>query len=77
MRLFFTGFLQVFLVVINTWLITQKSFLGVFFVGFGISYIWSGNVKKVAFGGQKDRIIYSLGAATGGVTGLTLGVILI
>ena len=77
MRLFLTGFLQVFLVVINTWLITQKSFLGVFFVGFGISYIWSGNVKKVAFGGQKDRIIYSLGAACGSLSGLTLGVVLI
>ncbi|MGJ1321426.1 hypothetical protein ACR780_01940 [Sphingobacterium faecium] len=73
MNLFITGFLQVFFVALNTWLITQKNFIGVLIVSFLISFIWSFNVKKVAFGSIKDRIIYSIGASIGGLTGLIVG----
>lgn len=73
MNLFITGFLQVFFVALNTWLITQKNFIGVLIVSFLISFIWSFNVKKVAFGSMKDRIIYSIGASIGGLTGLIVG----
>ena len=34
-----------------------------------ISYIWTMNVKKVAFGNHKDRIVY----ATGAMFGTTFG----
>ena len=71
-RLFFTGFLQVFFVAINTYFITQQLFIGVFIVSFLISFIWSFNVRKVVFGNLKDRIIYSLGASIGGLSGLLL-----
>ncbi len=73
MKLFLTGFLQVFFVAINTWFITQRNYYGVLIVSFLISFIWSFNVKKVAFGKMKDRIIYSVGAAIGGITGLIIG----
>jgi len=73
MNLFITGFLQVFFVALNTWLITQKNFIGVLIVSFLISFIWSFNVKKVAFGSMPDRVIYSLGASIGGFTGLIIG----
>ena len=73
MNLFTTGFLQVFFVALNTWLITQRNFLGVLVVSFLISFIWSFNVKKVAFGSMRDRVIYSLGASIGGLTGLFIG----
>lgn len=73
MNLFITGFLQVFFVALNTWLITQKNFIGVLIVSFLISFIWSFNVKKVAFGSINDRVIYSLGASIGGFTGLFVG----
>lgn len=73
MNLFITGFLQVFFVALNTWLITQNNFIGVLIVSFLISFIWSFNVKKVAFGSIKDRIIYSIGASIGGLTGLIVG----
>lgn len=69
-RLFFTGFLQVFFVAINTYFITQKFYIGVLIVSFLISFIWSFNMRKVAFGNMKDRIIYSLGASIGGLVGL-------
>jgi len=73
MNLFITGFLQVFFVALNTWLITQRSFLGVLVVSFLISFIWSFNVKKVAFGSMRDRLVYSIGASIGGLTGLFIG----
>lgn len=72
-QLFLTGFLQVFFVAINTWLITQRNFIGVLIVSFLISFIWSFNVKKVAFGSMLDRVIYSIGASIGGISGLLIG----
>lgn len=72
-QLITTGFLQVFFVAINTWLITKQQYVGVIIVSFLISFIWSFNVKKVAFGTMKDRLVYSLGAAIGGLTGLFIG----
>ncbi|VXC99432.1 hypothetical protein [Sphingobacterium multivorum] len=72
-QLITTGFLQVFFVAINTWLITKQQYVGVIIVSFLISFIWSFNVKKVAFGTMKDRLVYSLGAALGGLTGLLIG----
>lgn len=75
MSLFFTGFLQVFLVAINTLLISKQQYIGVFIISFFISFIWSFNIKKVAFGNMNDRLIYSTGAAIGGLSGLFLGVI--
>ena len=62
-----------FFVAINTWLITQRNFIGVLIVSFLISFIWSFNVKKVAFGSMLDRIIYSIGASIGGISGLLIG----
>lgn len=68
--LFITGFIQVFFVAINTYFLANAFYPGVFIAAFFISFIWSHNVKKIAFGTMKDRVIYSLGAATGCVTGL-------
>jgi hypothetical protein len=41
-------------------------------VGFGISLTWTWNVKRVAFGNNWDRIIYSSGAALGTFTGMVV-----
>jgi len=70
--LFLTGFLQVFLVTVQTYFISKYFVPGVFIVGFLISFVWSWNVKKIAFGTKLDRIVYSLGAACGAVIGLVL-----
>lgn len=74
--LFVGGFLQVSLVAINTVLITRQHWAGVFVVSFFISLFWSFNVKRVAFGGAWDRIVYALGAACGGLAGLALGLLI-
>lgn len=65
-----TGFIQVYFVAINTVLLASKNIAGVFIASFLISLIWSYNVKKIAFGSIKDRILYSFGAGLGGISGL-------
>jgi hypothetical protein len=72
MKLFLTAFLQVFLVTVNTVFITKNDYLGVFGVSFFISLFWTFNVKSIAFSHNRDKYIYSFGAATGGLAGLIL-----
>jgi hypothetical protein len=76
MRLFLTGFAQVFLVTVQTFFIAKVFYMGVLIVGFLISIVWSWNVKKVAFGSKADRVLYSSGAACGAVCGLFLSQII-
>lgn len=70
MRLFTTGFLQVFFVAVNTYFIGKEMYLAVFVVGCLISLIWTYNVKKVAIGSNTDRFIYTIGAGIGATSGL-------
>lgn len=72
LTLFTTGFVQVLLVGVNTWQIAHNKWLGCFVVGFMISYIWTWNVKKIAFGTHGDRLLYAGGAAIGSICGLAL-----
>jgi multidrug transporter EmrE-like cation transporter len=69
-QLFTTGFIQVILVAVNTYQIAHDKYSGVFVIGFLISFVWSFNVKKIAFGTMRDRIIYATGAACGSIMGL-------
>ena len=68
--LFLTGLVQVYFIAINTYFIAQKYLIGAFMASFTISFIWSFNVKNVAFGTTKDRLAYSAGAAIGTVLGI-------
>jgi len=70
MKLFTTGFVQVFFVAINTYFISKGIYIGVFVCGFMISLVWSWNIKRISISTFTERIYYSLGAATGSVTGL-------
>lgn len=74
MKLFITGFIQVFLVCINTYFISKKFYLGVVICSFCISFVWSFNVTKIAISTIQDRLIYSFGAALGGVSGLFISI---
>jgi hypothetical protein len=76
-KLFITGFLQVFFVTVNTYFISKSNLLGVAICGFTISFLWTANVKRAAFGTMTDRITYSFGAMTGGLLGLFLAKIII
>ncbi|AXR68266.1 hypothetical protein [Leptospira mayottensis] len=72
--IFVTGFIQVFLVAINTYLISKEKYIAVFFVGGLISFVWTWNVQKIAFGTLRDRITYASGAGFGSLLGLLLTV---
>lgn len=71
-NLLITGFIQVFFVAVNTYLIAKSLYLGILLCGFTISFIWSWNVRKVVFGSIEDGLYYSSGAAIGSVTGAFL-----
>lgn len=71
-KLFITAFLQVLLVSANAYFISRVAWFGVVACGFGISYIWTLNVKKISASSQLERIAYASGASIGGVVGLAL-----
>lgn len=57
-------------VAANTVAIAKGHAWAVLIFAFLISYIWSHNVRKVAFGDELDRIAYSIGACLGSVSGM-------
>ena len=70
--IFTTGFAQVFLVSANTYFISRTTWLGIAVCGFGISYLWTINVRRVTIGTRTEQIVYSTGAMLGGLTGVML-----
>jgi hypothetical protein len=76
MKTFLTSYFQIMLVALNTIFLTQKDFIMVFIVSCLISLLWAFNVAKVSVSTLKHKLIYSLGAGCGAVTGLFLTTIL-
>lgn len=77
MKLFLTGYIQTVFVVINVYLVAHEIYIGVLMSAFMISYIWTHNVKRIAFGTHMDRVIYSLGASLGSLSGLLISTFII
>jgi hypothetical protein len=71
-KTFLYAYTQVMLIVINTWQIAHQKFFGAVVVGFLISLVWTFNVKRVAFGEWRTRLVYCSGAALGTCSGLFL-----
>jgi hypothetical protein len=71
--LLFSGFLQVFLVALNTYFISNGMVLGIFILSFSIAISWSYNVKRVVFGNKTDILLYATGSSIGGVSGYLIG----
>lgn len=69
-KIFFTSFLQIGLVAINTYLINQLFWIGIFIVSFLISLLWAFNVAKISVSTKKQKLVYALGAGCGAITGL-------
>ena len=63
--IFLTAFGQVCLVAMNTIFISHGLIVPMLITGFGISLVWTFNVKRVAFGNIKDRFVYAFGAMAG------------
>lgn len=65
-----TGFIQVFFVSLNLCFLVNRVYLGVLLASFMISFVWSFNVKRIVFGSNTDRVLYSLGASFGSIVGI-------
>lgn len=72
LRLALTGFVQVIFVAANTVFISRYQLFGNVLTAFAISFVWTHNVKKVAFGDSADRWFYAVGAALGSVAGTVI-----
>jgi hypothetical protein len=70
MKIFLTAFFQVFLVSANTLFIARMYWPGIAAAGFGISYLWAINVRRVNVSTLRDRMIYATGAMLGGLSGV-------
>lgn len=70
MKLFLTAFIQVYFVSLNTCFLSTQNYFGVTIAAFMVSLVWCFNVKRIAFGGNVDKIIYSFGATAGSLSGL-------
>lgn len=71
-KLFITAFLQVLLVSANTYFISRVAWIGIAVCGFGISYLWTLNVKKISAGSTLERFVYAGGAMIGGLAGVLI-----
>jgi len=71
-KLFMTGFLYVFGVACNTYLIAKVFYVGIFFTAFILNWLWTSNIKKVNVSDSIGRFYYSLGAAVGSISGVFL-----
>lgn len=69
-KLFITAFLQVFLVTANTYFVSRVAWLGIAAASFGISYIWTMNVRRINASNFWERIAYASGAMCGGLLGV-------
>jgi hypothetical protein len=69
MKLFFTAFVQVFLVAANTIFLASGQIAGMVVSSFLINWVWTHNVKKIGFESEIDRVYYALGATSGCVCG--------
>ena len=67
------GFSIVVLTAANVYQIAHAHYLGAFFIGAGISYVWWGNARR---SGHDDvphaALWYGLGAGVGTITGMAL-----
>lgn len=70
--IFATGFAQVFLVSANTYFISRTTWIGIAVCGFGISYLWTFNVRRVSIGTRSEQFTYASGAMLGGLAGVLM-----
>ena len=72
-KTFIFGFCQVALVSVSTYAIAHRDYLLAGIVAFGISWIWTANVRRAAVGSTLDRFLYASGAALGSMVGIVFG----
>jgi hypothetical protein len=70
LKLFATAFFAVFLTTANTYFVSRVAWIGIGVCCFGISYLWTLNVRRISASSNIERIVYSTGAMLGGLLGV-------
>lgn len=76
MKLFIRAYFQILFVAANTYMIAQINYIGILICSFFVSFLWTFNVCKINIGNNKDKIIYSLGASLGAISGVFISSLL-
>jgi hypothetical protein len=69
-KLFISGFLQVYFIAINTYCIAKEIYYLIPFAVFSISFLWTYNVKRISIANIKERFVYCIGAVFGNILGI-------
>lgn len=64
-KLFFMGALQIFCIVLNTWLISHNYMPQAVLSQFAITFVWTFNVQRIACSTMSERVIHAFGAMFG------------
>ena len=72
LKIFLSATLQIFLVSVNTYLISHSFVLEAGIVGFLLSLVWSYNIRKIVISSTSERLVYCLGAGVGTSLGVLL-----
>jgi hypothetical protein len=72
MKLFLRAYFQTTLGSISTIFILKELLFGVFIVNFLLSILCTFNISTLAFSTSKQKIIFSIGAGLGSVSGVLL-----
>ena len=67
--LFLRAALYVGLTTMNVALLLNKNYAGMFSTSAFLSYLWTHNVKSLAFSDERQRVSYALGAGVGCILG--------
>jgi len=68
--IFFTAFIQVFLVSINVYFIGRVNYVGMALASLLLNIVWMHNINSIA---KRKSYLYPLGAMTGCVAGVYIG----
>lgn len=66
-KIFFTGFMYVFMVACNTYFIAKENLIMSFIASNMIGIIWIHNVNKVSVGNFYTKLFYCVGSGLGSV----------
>jgi hypothetical protein len=64
-ELFIMGFIQIFCIVLNTYLICHNYMEIAIISQFFVTFVWTYNVKKISISSLSDRICHASGATFG------------
>ena len=76
-KLFFISHIFILLTSANVYLVSKTSYVGIFISSLFVSFVYTFIIQKLSISNLNEKLIYTLGAATGCVLGVYLMTIII